>query len=254
MAKEGSGFRRRGGRWVADDPAKHPATDLDALAESNERLRGARRAGGRWVASGTEVVERHRILRGIISRLWLLAVPLIGILWANSSYVRPDLVDMDSAGSKSRASMLDHKDEIRVQIDALQTQVQTISAEIDTLHQPMIAFHQTLYDNLMNQRRERDAEPRITQATLDSLAAVRLRLATETESLQADYWNHASTLANLAAWQASLRDSIDIVEQQALAMETESQEEEEGRSLRTVVTRAGYILAPVLGYMWARDS
>ncbi len=255
VAKEGVRRVRRSGRWVtqrvSDERSAPPAPARPVPAH----MRGARRSGGRWVPPSETYADRHRAGRWILSRWWLLVVPFLGVMWANSSYVRPVVADIDSALARERSEVLDHQDEARSRRDLLQSEIHAITTEIDTLYQPMVSFHQALHDSLVQMRHEQESRPQVTQATVDSLLFLRSELAAEAQELRRDYWSRSSVLANLDAWQGALRDSMEMIEARALAMEEETEEPEpRGLTIRSVATRVGYVLAPILGYLWVQDS
>jgi hypothetical protein len=251
MTRDAVRLRRRGGRWVKDAPRTSAAAV--AVPPVPEHLRGARRTGGRWVAPGADLAGRGSTWRHVSRRTWLLVMPVAGILAASSYQVRPLIADIGNARTRDATQLLDRKDELRARADAWQNEIQATTAELDTLHAPMIAFHQALHDSLLQMRAEQ-AQP-ITYGQLDSLRALRDRLAAEAWEARTEYWNRASVLSNLEAMQGALRDSIDRIERLALAMPSRVPEaRKRGMTLGSVATYVGYVVAPVLGFMWAHSS
>ncbi len=251
MTANGVRLRRRGGRWVRQAVGETPpAAGSPAVPE---RLRGARRRGGRWVTRGSEVTGRWSVGSHVGRRLWLVAMPLVGMVAAHSYDVRPAIADIDAARVMGRTQLMNGKDDLRVQVDLMQNEIQALTAEIDTLHAPLITFHQAVHDSLLRMRASQVTP--LSMDELDSLRALRDRLAGEVLAARAEYWNRTSVLGNLRAMQAALQDSIDAIARQALAMESADRPvRKRGLTLRSVVTYVGYAVAPVLGFMWAHNS
>jgi len=251
MTADGVTLKRRGGRWVKHTVSESsPALNLPPLAV---HLRGARRLGGRWVPRGSGTDDRPSVWRHLGHRLWLLVMPLVGIMAAHSYHVRPAIADIEAARVSGRTQLLDRKDDLRLRIDGWHNEIQALTAEVDTLHAPRLAFHQAVHDSLLRLR-EGQALP-LTADQLDSLRALRDQLRVEMLAARAAYWSRASVLGNLAAMQVALQDSIDTIRRLALVMESPSPAPpKRGLTLRSVATYVGYAVAPVLGFMWAHSS
>lgn len=172
-----------------------------------------KRFGGRWIREGDQYKERFRRLRPVMSRFWYLLIPIGGIMWAQASYVRPDLEDIKSIKNRERAELLDQKDGLRSDISVIQTQIQEVSAEIDTLHLPESKYYQSVYDSLLQIRSVYDETLPPTKARIDSLRAAADEIAAELAGLSETFRDRSSMLDDLRAWHATLIDSIEVLDQ-----------------------------------------
>ena len=248
-----SEFTRRQGRWVRKDELERKAKDLGEHARKPLPGEPRRRVNGRWLPVGN-VDSRHGVLRAVARRFWLLIIPLIGITYANSAYVRPVVSEYESRANQHRKVVLDEKDRLLQMTSALQTRIQEVSSEIDTLYAPEIAYYQSIHDDVMRQYNDFQRSEKVTQKDLDSLRAERDRVRAEARALQNEYRNHASILENLQAFEGALHDSLMQRERQLAANQVVEEESEGGISLKTVVRNAGFVVAPVLGFLWAHGS
>lgn len=246
-------YTRRRGRWVRTDELKRKANDLGEQARAPLPGAPRRRANGKWLPIG-EDRPRRGALRAIARRFWLLIIPLIGITYANSAYVRPVVSEYESRANRHRKEVLDEKDRLLQMASALQTQTQEVSADIDTLYAPEIAYYQNIHDDVARQYDEFKRSEKVTQEDIDSLRAERDRVRRQARALRNEYQNHVSILENLQAFEGALHDSLAERERQLALNQVEEGETDGGISLKSVVRNAGFVVAPVLGFLWAHGS
>ncbi|MBD3236120.1 MAG: hypothetical protein GF330_05420 [Candidatus Eisenbacteria bacterium] len=167
------------------------------------------RREGRWMRAGEQFRERGRLLRKVASRFWYLLVPFIGIMCADSTYVRPDTEEIKSQKALDRKRTLDVIDDTRAEISRLQSEVVVISAELDTVHLPKVKLYGALLDSLLAIRRIYDEELPRTKARIDSLQDEHDLIVAEIDQLSGDFQHKSATLDSLNDWQATLADSIE---------------------------------------------
>ncbi len=253
MTREGSRLRRRGGRWVQGTDPQLGAQQLKRELRKAEKSTAVRRAGGKWVPDGEQHRERRRVLRAVGTRLWLLFIPFIGILWANSYYVRPEVEDLRSVSNRSRGATLDQQDGIRAMITDLQSEIHTISTELDTLYYPEINFHESLLSNVRQMRTEH-ARVHVTVAEIDSLRRAHDELTLVVDEFAVGQAGQDAILSNLDAWQAALQDSVAGLDRQMALAAAQPREKKASSSIGRVAARVGFVVAPVLGLLWAHGS
>jgi len=171
-----------------------------------------KRFGGRWVREGEQYEDKNRIARLIFSRFWYLLVPFIGIMYAHAAYVRPDLEDIKNTKNLERKALLDEQDDIRASVSAIQSQTQEVSAEVDTLHMPLVKYNQAIHDSLIAIRHVYDETLPRTKAQIDSLQAVSDEIEDDLDHLSQVFKVRTTTLDSLAAWEVTLQDSIESLD------------------------------------------
>jgi len=216
--------------------------------------RNMRRFGGRWVSDDTRYQDRHSTLKAVVSRFWYLLVPLVGITWADSAYVRPDVEAIKSQRNREIAKTMDRQDQIRAQVTDLHSEIATLEAEIDTLHMPLVVMRQTVYDSLSLVRKQLDRNPEILNAAIDSLAILRDYLAADIDRLAREYEAQNAILANLGEWETTLQDSMVTLDRNLATVSAELARWEQRKHSQDVFSRFWYVLGPCLGVIWAQDS
>jgi hypothetical protein len=179
------------------------------MADKGKKVK---RFGGRWIREGEQFQERGRGLRSVFGRFWYLLVPFLGIMYAHDSYVRPQVEDVKSIKNIERKATLDGQDDLRAQISGIQSETQTVSAELDTLHLPWVRFFQARYDSLLAIRSIYDETLPTTKATIDSLRVLNVEIESELVQLSTTYQERAAHLEEQRAWQVSLKDSIEVLD------------------------------------------
>ena len=167
-----------------------------------------RRYGGRWVEEGKQFQERRRGLRAVLSRFWYVLVPILGIMCANQSYVRPDLEDIKNIKNLELKATLDEVDDLRTRMAGVETEVNTIEAEIDTLHAPRADLYTAIVDSLKQERLVYDRSLPETKGKIDSLQAVHDGISDEVEALAQSFRLQSARLDSLQGWQVTLVDSL----------------------------------------------
>ncbi|MBD3236375.1 MAG: hypothetical protein GF330_06715 [Candidatus Eisenbacteria bacterium] len=271
-----NGKRRYRGRWI-EDVKLHAPSGLERtgrriartlgveellfaplpeerVERSNGDLRDLRRVDGRWMPREHVHRDRHRLLRLAAARAWYLIIPVVGLAWANAAYVRPAVESTRSLANYERQMALDTRDDTRAEISRLHSQDVEISARIDTLHVPQIMVHQVRLDSLTLVRRATERNPEILQARLDSLRAFRGYLLTQLHEGEERLLELTATQQHLAQRHETVQDSLAQLEQLLTHNTTELDRREGRRSLHGVVSRFWYLVAPVVGMMWAHES
>jgi len=167
-----------------------------------------RRFGGKWVEPGKQFQDKRRGLRLVLSRFWYLLVPFVGVMCANSTYVRPELEDIKNAKNLERKEVLDLKDDIQSERAGIGTEIVNVETTIDTLYQPQIDLYSTIHDSLVAVRQIYDETLPRTRARIDSLQAIHDEIAADVEQLSETFRRRSSTLDSLEDWRAALADSI----------------------------------------------
>ncbi len=255
MADDDRHLRRRGGRWIRED-VKRTAEEGAKVASSVPRSSEPRtRAGGRWVPVGKPVPERAGLLQQVVSRSWLLLIPILGISWANNAFVRPTVDDAKSSQNRRREWLLDQKDSLRTMVSALQTESQELSAEIDSLFTPQISLYQVMCDSLVARRVAYSRKMGVSEGELDSLLEIREQLRAAVGDLERTHLRRSTILRNLESWEASLQDSIAVLTAHAEADSASGAgAEKSSRGIGSYLARLGYVAAPILGLLWAHQD
>ncbi len=167
-----------------------------------------KRFGGRWIRAGEQYRERHKLVRAVFSRVWYLLVPVVGIIWANDSYVRPVQEDVKSVINKDKARVLDQQDEIRARVSAVQSETHEVESHFDTLLVPQIDFYSATHDSLKQLRMVYDTNLPRSRTRLDSLTNLRDQLTVELDQLSGSFRDRSTLLRDLRTWRATMEDSI----------------------------------------------
>lgn len=157
---------------------------------------------------GKQFEERRRGLRVVLSRFWYLLIPILGIMCANQSYVRPDLEDIKNIKNLEFKATLDAVDDLRTRMAGVETEVNTIEAEIDTLHAPRVELYSAIVDSLKQERLVYDGSLPETKSKIDSLQAVYDGISGEVEGLTLTFRRQSVRLDSLEGWQVVLVDSL----------------------------------------------
>jgi hypothetical protein len=208
----------------------------------------------RWLRDDPER-RLPRALRWVGERAIFVLVPAIGFLWADGSRVRPIVTEIDATRILECGQLKTEKNGLQAEMSELRWERVSIRAALDTLYLPAIAQRRALCDSLRAMREDHVRRPTVTQAQVDSLNAVHDQLALQVTDLQEAHWTRVSVLNNLDSWQYALRDSIMCVGQRALAQRDEPGTlPKKGFTVRSVLTHIGYVVAPMIGYLWVRES
>jgi len=167
-----------------------------------------KRFGGRWIRAGDQYRERYRVPKIVLSRVWYLLVPFVGILWAHDSYIRPVAEDVKSLKNREKATVLDQRDDIRAQVSIVESQTNDVETELDTLFLPQIELYSAVHDSLRQLRLVYDTDLPRSKAWLDSLASMRSQLTAELDQLSQTVRDRSTALHELKAWRATMEDSI----------------------------------------------
>jgi hypothetical protein len=167
-----------------------------------------KRFGGRWVRAGDQYRERHKVPKMVLARFWYLLVPVLGILWAHDSYIRPVAEDVKSLQNREKAQVLDQQDDIRAQVSVVQSQSNEVGSQLDTLYLPQIEFYGTVHDSLRQLRLVYDSNLPRSKARLDSLTNMRDQLTGELDQLSQTFRERSTLLRDLKTWRATMEDSI----------------------------------------------
>ncbi|MBM3318058.1 MAG: hypothetical protein FJY75_09430 [Candidatus Eisenbacteria bacterium] len=214
----------------------------------------ARRREGRWVRDGEPASAAHRLLRGFWGRSWVLLAPLLGMAWAHSSHVRPDVAALESVSRMDLQRALDREDALRVLVSAEQGETETVLAEIEALHLPRVLLRQTVLDSLARWERSPRFGLARLQARVDSLRTLNDYLAADLAAVDRSLADQRALLANLQGWQAALGDSLARVEQLLAANAAEAERGTRRNEVHAALSRAWYLFGPAIGMLWTRNS
>ncbi len=167
-----------------------------------------RSENSRWLRDGEPSEKRNRFFRAIFSRAWFVLLPLIGMVIANATQVRPKLKEFDLLTRQEEKQSLREVGDIRLQAGVVRAQVAAVSVSIDTLFDPRVEAFHTVIDSLRGVRAALDSTLAVTAARHDSLRGICDEVSAQAERTEQAAVHRSLALDSLSALGAALDDSL----------------------------------------------
>lgn len=174
------------------------------------------RRNGRWVRE--EDLGRNRTLKAILGRLWYLAIPAVGIVCSQDSYIAPQIRADQDTRNREEAALMRVQDSLLAEYRKIEGDGITIEADIDSGYVPQITLYREIVDSLRTEKGFYDRTLPRMRSRADSLRAVLGELQGYLQQASVDMQARQNSIDSMREVRVALRDSIQDVSRALVVM------------------------------------
>ncbi len=174
------------------------------------------RRNGRWVRE--DDLGKNKTFKAIMRRVWYLAIPFVGIVCSQDSYIAPQLRADQDTRNREEAALMRVQDSLLAEFRKIEGDGITIEADIDSGYAPQIGLYQEILDSLRTEKGYYDQTLPGMRSRADSLRAVLGELQGYLQQASMDMQARQNSIDSMREVRVAMRDSIQAVSRTLVVM------------------------------------